>query len=299
MIQAVSNLRFEAIERPTEAIEKPQSQAAAGPVTFEMLFEDAAEAAIPKTDVSTATAATASAATASAASASAASASAASASDAAASTASAADTSLGDPDVQGWLDSYWAEAGNASDAHISYQPVAGAPNNYPAGSVIGPDTIYTQALDNQLSTVFSGLTGDNPAEYQSQLPGIPSQQVQQQFDQNLAMENAQRLSLGDAIDTSAYWSDPGPINYEGTTYTSQELGYAGPEQSSGPQPIYISEANQIGTTGTYGVPGYSGTVSGIQPGRYYTLQQLEQAGLQTGQPDTQDHPGSWSTTQSA
>jgi hypothetical protein len=29
-----------------------------------------------------------------------------------------------------------------------------------------------------------------------------------------------------------------------------------------------------------------------QPGRYYTLQQLEQAGLKAGQPDAQFHPGS-------
>src|ERR1022692_977981 len=64
-------------------------------------------------------------------------------------------------------------------------------------------------------------------------------------------------------------------------------------------PIYISQANQIQGTNTFSVPGYTGTVTGIQPGLYYTLQQLEQAGLQSGQPDAQFHPGSWTTTQSA
>jgi hypothetical protein len=88
------------------------------------------------------------------------------------------------------------------------------------------------------------------------------------------------------------------MTVNGITYTSQELGYAGPGQSSGPQPIFISQANQIPGTNTFSVPCYNGTVSGIQPGRYYTLQQLEKAGLPAGQADGQAHPGSWTLTQS-
>ncbi|MGA3044180.1 MAG: hypothetical protein ABSF54_25675, partial [Bryobacteraceae bacterium] len=123
-------------------------------------------------------------------------------------------------------------------------------------------------------------------------PGIPATAAQQAYDALLANENAQRLASGQPIDTAAYWSDPGPVSYDGVTYTSQELGYAGPGQSSGAEPIYISQA--IPGTNTFAVPGYSGTVTGIEPNRYYTLQQLEQAGLQAGQPDAQFHPGSWS-----
>jgi hypothetical protein len=212
----------------------------------------------------------------------------------------AAQASLGDPDVQGWLTSYHTEMGDSGNANnVSYQPAPGAGNNFPDGSVYGPDAVYTQALDNQIGNSFAGLTGENPGDYTSQLPGIPSQQAQQTFDQALALENAQRLATGNAIDTNAYWSDPGSITYGGITYTSQELGYAGPAQSSGPQPICISVANQVQGTNTFTVPGYSGTVTGIQAGCYYTLQQLEQAGLQVGQPDAQFHPGSWTLTGSA
>jgi hypothetical protein len=212
----------------------------------------------------------------------------------------AAQASLADPDVQGWLTSYHTEMGDTANAsNVSYQPAPGAGNNFPAGSVFGPDAIYTQALDNQIGNSFAGLTGENPGDYTSQLPGIPSQQAQQTFDQALALENAQRLATGNAIDTNAYWSDPGPVTYGGTTYSSQELGYAGQGQSSGPQPIYISVANQVQGTNTFTVPGYSGTVTGIQAGCYYTLQQLEQAGLQAGQADAQFHPGSWTLTQNA
>jgi hypothetical protein len=270
MIQAMSNQRFEATERPP-------GQTAAGSADVAELFQDAAKANIQTMDQPTPLAASASNAQASA---------------------SDAQPTLGDPDVQGWLNTYYAQIGDSTDAAISDQPATGAGNNYPDGSVYGPDAIYTQALDNQIGNSFAGLTGANAADYTGQLPGIPSPQAQQQSDQELAMENAQRLSWGQAIDTSAYWSDPGSLNFEGTTYTAQELGYAGPGQSSGPQPILISAADEIGTTGTYGVPGYSGTVSGVQPGCFYTLQQLEQAGLSSGQPDTQFHPGSWTLTAS-
>lgn len=212
-------------------------------------------------------------------------------------TAPAAQISLVDPDVQGWLDSYWTERGAASEANVSYQPANGAANNFPAGSVYGPDAIYAQALANQNGNSFAGMTGDNPVEFTSQLPGIPSQQAQQEFDRRLALENLDRLQSGQPIDTTAYWSDPGPITTGGVTYTAQELGYAGPGQSSGAQPIYISDANRLQGTDTFSVPGYAGAVTGIQPGRYYTLQQLEQAGLKAGQPDGQFHPGSWTTTE--
>jgi hypothetical protein len=255
MIQAMSNQRFEATERPP-------GQTAAGSADFAELFQDAAKANIQTMDQPTPLAASASNAQASA---------------------SDAQPTLGDPDVQGWLNTYYAQIGDSTDAAISDQPATGAGNNYPDGSVYGPDAIYTQALDNQIGNSFAGLTGANAADYTGQLPGIPSPQAQQQSDQELAMENAQRLSWGQAIDTSAYWSDPGALNFEGT---------------SGPQPILISAADEIGTTGTYGVPGYSGTVSGVQPGCFYTLQQLEQAGLSSGQPDTQFHPGSWTLTAS-
>ncbi|HUE22977.1 MAG TPA: hypothetical protein VMQ86_14930 [Bryobacteraceae bacterium] len=207
--------------------------------------------------------------------------------------------SPGDPNVQGWLNTYWAQQGNTDNANISYQPAEGTGSNFTAGTVYGPDAIYTQALANQYGNSFASMTGDNPAEFTSQLPGVPSLQVQQQFDQTLALENAGRLSSGQAIDTSAYWADPGSISMGGQTYTAQQLGYAGVEQSSGPQPIFISQANQIAGTDTFSVGGYNGTVTGITPGKYYTLQQLEQAGLQTGQPDGQYNPGSWTTTQSA
>ena len=218
-----------------------------------------------------------------------------------------AQTSLGDPDVQGWLNSYYAEqkannplaASDGLSAATSYQPAAGAGSNFSADSVYGPDQVYAQALANQVGNAFATLTGDKAAELTSQLPGIPSQQAQQEFDRRLALENLDRLQSGQPIDTTAYWSDPGPITTGGVTYTSQQLGYAGPGQSSGPQPIYISEADQIPGTNTFGVPGYDGTVTGITPGRYYTLQQLENAGLPAGQPDAQFHPGSWTTTQNA
>ncbi len=202
---------------------------------------------------------------------------------------------LGDPDVQGWLNSYYTQQGAPNAANTSYQPATGAPNNYPDGSVYGPDQIFAQALANQDGNVFATMAGSNAAQFTSQLPGVPSQQAQQEFDRRLALENVSRLQSGQPIDTTAYWSDPGPITTGGVTYTSKELGYAGPGQSSGPQPIYISIADKV-AGGAFTVPGYSGTVTGVQPGRYYTLAQLEQAGLKTGQPDGQFHPGSWSET---
>ncbi|MGD0364953.1 MAG: hypothetical protein ABSC93_29085 [Bryobacteraceae bacterium] len=206
-------------------------------------------------------------------------------------------TSLGDPDIVGWLDggnpAYATAAANAD-----YEAAPGAGNNYAAGTVYGPDAVYQQALDNIIGNSFASLTGQNPAQCTSQLPGIATPQAQQTFDQRLAEENAGRLASGQPIDTTAYWADPGPMTVNGITYTSQELGYAGPGQSSGPQPIFISQANQIPGTNTFSVPCYNGTVSGIQPGRYYTLQQLEKAGLPAGQADGQAHPGSWTLTQS-
>ena len=111
----------------------------------------------------------------------------------------------------------------------------------------------------------------------------------------LAHQNALKLQSGQPIDTAAYWSDPGPLTIHGHTYTSEQLGYAGAAQSSGPEPIFISQSLQVAGTNTFTVPGYTGTVSGIQPGRYYTLEQLQQAGLPAGQPDAQMHPGSWAT----
>jgi hypothetical protein len=271
MIQAIENQRFENMDRLP-------GQAVAGSTDFAALFGEAAKTAtqaavsekVPTPSTPTAPTAPATAA-----------------------------ASLGDPDVQGWLNSFYAEQGDAGAANLSYQPAAGAGNNFPAGSVFGPDAIFAQALANQDGNAFAQLTGDNPAGFTSQLPGLPTQQAQQEFDRRLSLENLERLQTGQPIDTTAYWSDPGPITTGGVTYTSQELGYAGPGQSSGPQPIYISPANEYGNSGTFAVPGYSGTVTGIQPGRFYTLQELEQAGLQAGQPDAQFHPGSWSTVTAA
>jgi hypothetical protein len=239
-----------------DEMERPLGQTAEGRTDFSDLFGDATKAATPAVDRP------------------------------------APPPTLGDPDVQGWLNSYYAEMGDPSEANAPYQAAPGAANNYPAGSVYGPEQVYTQALYNQGGTAFAALTGGNPADFTSQLPGIPATAAQQAYDALLANENAQRLASGQPIDTAAYWSDPGPVSYDGVTYTSQELGYAGPGQSSGAEPIYISQA--IPGTNTFAVPGYSGTVTGIEPNRYYTLQQLEQAGLQAGQPDAQFHPGSWS-----
>jgi len=208
---------------------------------------------------------------------------------------SASTSALGDPDIQDWLNSYWKQQGDPAAANISYQAGVGAGTSYATSTVYGPDAVYQQALENQIVNGFASLTGSSSSDLTTQLPDVPTEQVQQQFDQSLAMENAQRLATGQAIDTSAYWSDPGSINFEGTVYTAQELGYAGPGQSSGPEPIYISAGNQVPGTNTYTVTGYSGTVSGITPGKYYTLQQLEQAGLKTGQADSQTNPGSWTT----
>lgn len=213
------------------------------------------------------------------------------------SAAPAATSTLGDPDVQAWLKSYYGEFHPATAAEseaIPYQPASGAATSYPAGSVYGPDQVYTQALYNQNDYEFATLTGSSPANSMSQLPGIPTNAAQQEYDSLLANENAQRLASGQPIDTAAYWSDPGPVSYMGVTYTSQQLGYCGPGQSSGPEPIFVSQSDQISGTNTYSVPGYTGTVAGIQPNRYYTLQQLEKAGLKSGQPDAQFHPGSWS-----
>ncbi len=211
----------------------------------------------------------------------------------------AGDPTLGNPDVQAWLTSYYTQEGDASAANASYQAAEGAGNNYPAGTVYGPDQIYAQALANQDGNAFASLTGDSAAGFTSQLPGIPSAEAQQQFDQRLALENVARLQSGQPIDTTAYWSDPGSITTGGVTYSAQELGYCGPGQSSGPEPIYISTANRIQGTDKYSVPGYTGTVAGIEPGRYYTLAQLQQAGLPSGQNDGQFYPGCWSETTSA
>jgi hypothetical protein len=212
-------------------------------------------------------------------------------------------SSLGDPDVQAWLNSYYAERTtsnpeDAESAQIPYEPNLGAGSNYSANSVIGPDQIYTQALYNQNGYLFANMTGSNPANFTSQLPGIPTQQAQKEFDGELALENAGRLASGQPIDTAAYWSDPGSVTVDGQTFTSQQLGYAGAAQSSGPEPIYISQGDQVPGTNNFSGPGYSGTVTGVQPDRYYTLQQLEQLGLKSGQPDTQFQPGSWSLTTS-
>lgn len=212
----------------------------------------------------------------------------------------------GDPDVQGWLNSFYAEqkannpltGSTGMSADTSYEAAPGAGSNFTADSVFGPDAIYTQALANQIGNSFAAMTGDNPKDLTSQLPGIPTTQAQQEFDRRLSLENLDRLQSGQPIDTTAYWSDPGSITSGSHTYTSKDLGYAGACQSSGPQPIYISQAFNLQGTNKFIVPGYSGTVEGVQPGRYYTLQQLEQAGLKTGQPDAQSHPGSWTTTQS-
>ena len=212
---------------------------------------------------------------------------------------------LGDPNVQAWLNSYYAQeqkAGASSGATgdttatTSYAPATGAALSALDEGMYGPDAIYEQALANQAGNSLAALTGENPVNFTAQLPGIPSLQAQQGFDHQLAYSNAQRLLAGEPIDTAAYWSDPGPLTIGGKTFTSQQLGYAGPGQSSGPEPIWISDANQVGAN-TFTVPGYSGTVTGIQPGRFYTLQQLEQAGLKTGQPEARFVPGSWSSTQ--
>jgi len=279
MIQAMYNQRFELMVRPL-------GQTAVGGANFATLFGDATKTATQAAALLAASADSGSGPV---------------------RTLPGAQTILGDPDVQGWLNSYYAErkannplvASDGLSATTSYQPAAGAGSNFSADSVYGPDQIYAQALANQVGNAFATLTGDKAAELTSQLPGIPSQQAQQEFDRRLALENLDRLQSGQPIDTTAYWSDPGPITTGGVTYTSQQLGYAGPGQSSGPQPIYISEADQIPGTNTFGVPGYDGTVTGIEPGRYYTLQQLENAGLPAGQPDAQFHPGSWTTTQNA
>ncbi len=207
---------------------------------------------------------------------------------------------LGQPDIQSWLKSYYQEL-SANDPFLSanasstpYAAPDGAANNYPSGSVYGPDQVFTQALYNQNGYQFASETGQNASEFTSQLPGVPSLAVQQQFDSDLALENAERLASGQAIDTAAYWSDPGSLSYDGHLYTAQELGYSGPAQSSGAEPIFISDSDKIAGTNTYSVPGYSGTVTGLKPNGWYTLQQLEEAGLKSGQPDAQFHPGSWS-----
>ena len=213
---------------------------------------------------------------------------------------------LGDPDVQGWLDNYYVQqqaAGTAGvtdtvTASTSYQPATGAALSTIDEGVYGPDAIYTQALANQIGNGFAAMTGEDPGHFTAQLPGVPSVEVQQAFDHQLAYNNAQRLLAGEPIDTAAYWSDPGPLTLGGRTFTSQELGYAGPGQSSGPEPIWISDANQVGPD-TFTVPGYSGTVSGIKPGHFYTLEQLEKAGLPPGQPEGRFVPGSWSTAQTS
>ncbi|HTT64475.1 MAG TPA: hypothetical protein VMG35_21635, partial [Bryobacteraceae bacterium] len=209
MIHAMYNQRFEVFERPP-------GQTAAGSADFAALFGDAAKTAGQGLTQSTPTDA-----------------------------APAAQTSLGDPDIQDWLNSYYAERGDPDSASIPWQPAAGAGSNYNADSLYGPDQIYTQALYNQNGYLFATQTGMNPANLTSQLPPIPSEAVQNEYDHLLATQNAERLASGQPIDTAAYWSDPGPVTLNGVTYTSQELGYAGPGQSSGPEPIYISIGHQI------------------------------------------------------
>ena len=207
---------------------------------------------------------------------------------------------LGDPDVQQWLESY-CERGGATNVTISpssYQAAPGAGNGYQNCSY-GPDAIYNQALCNVVGNAYAASTGDNAALFTSQLPGIPSKQAQADYDAELASKNLQRLESGQPIDTSAYWSDPGPLSAGGVTYTSAQLGYAGPGQSSGPEPIYLSSTSQIQGTDSFELPGYTGTVTGLQPGRYYTLQELEAAGLPKGQEGNQLNPGSWSLTPSS
>jgi hypothetical protein len=273
MINALYSQRFEIMER----LEAPETQTAAGKAgDFAALFGDATKTATPTALPAPSANTTSQPAVAD----------------------TGIDSKLGDPDVQAWLNSYWTEQGAPGEANISYQPAQGAGSNYPANGIWGPDAIYAQALANQAGNAFAKLTGDDPVSLTSKLPGIPTRQAQDEYNQRLALENAYRLASGQPIDTTAYWSDPGSITLDGTTYTSAELGYAGPAQSSGPQPIFISDANQVAPN-TYSVPGYTGTVTGIQPGRFYTLQQLQQAGLPSGQPDGQFHPGSWSETQSA
>lgn len=278
MVHAVDKGMFDLVERTLPAGSSPSSS----PGDFGNLFESAASAG-PETS-STPASGLASAAS---------------------STPTGGNVTLGQPDVQAWLDSYYTEMAAANPlgnytgaANMSYESGQSSGSNFTANSVFGPDAIFAQALQNQAGNAFAQLTGGSAASLTSQLPGVPTLQAQNQFDQRLALENAQRLASGQPIDTTAYWSDPGPMTYDGVTYTSEELGYAGPGQSAGAEPIYISTANQVGPN-TYNVPGYNGTVTGIQPGRYYTLQQLEKAGLPAGQADTQFHPGSWSEVQSA
>jgi hypothetical protein len=205
---------------------------------------------------------------------------------------------LTNPDVQQWLNSYYAELGAPAAAGVSFQAAPGAGTNYPAGSIYGPDAIYGQALANQDGNAFAQATGMSATNLTSQLPGIPAQSAQDEWDRRLALFNAERLQSGQPIDTSAYWSNPGSVTLGGVAYTPQQLGYAGPGQSSGPEPIYISIANEV-APGAYSVPGYQGTVKGIQPGQFYTLQQLEKAGLPAGQADTEYYPGSWNETTTA
>jgi hypothetical protein len=214
---------------------------------------------------------------------------------------------LGDPDVQGWLDSFYKQRGaetsatgtaGGMSATTSYQAADGAGTNYTKDTVYGPDQIFQQALANQCGNAFAALSGVSATGLTSQLPGIPSEQAQTAFDGLMAEQNAQRLASGQPIDTAAYWSDPGSVTMGGTTYTSKQLGYCGLAQSSGAEPIFISQANQVAGTDTFTVPGYEGTVKGIEAGRYYTLDQLQHAGLKAGQPDAQFYPGSWTQTTS-
>ncbi len=281
MVHAVDKGMFDLVERtlPTGS-SSPSSSSSTG--DFGNLFESAA-AASPETS-STAASSVASTT---------------------ASTTPGGKTTLGQPDVQAWLESYYTEMAAANPlgnytgaATMSYESGQGSGSNFGANSVFGPDAIFAQALQNQAGNAFAQMTGGSGASLTSQLPGVPTSQAQGEFDRRLALENAQRLASGQPIDTTAYWSDPGPMTFDGVTYTSKDLGYAGPGQSAGAEPIYISTANQVGPN-TYNVPGYNGTVSGIQPGRYYTLAQLEKAGLAAGQADAQFHPGSWSEVESA
>ena len=196
MIQAMYNHRIEAMERAP-------SQSTAGSADFAELFGDATRTAISRAIAPAVSAGPASPA---------------------ASTVPAAQTSLGQPDVQGWLNTYDLQSNkyiagiqldslgngavaiqkNSGAATTSYQPAQGAANNFPTGSVFGPDAIFAQAFANQAGNAFATMTGNSAEQFTSQLPGTPSEASQQEFDRRLALENLGRLQSGQPIDTTAY-----------------------------------------------------------------------------------------------
>lgn len=206
MIQAMHN-------QLATPIERPHTQGSSPVGNFEELFGDATKTATEGTSQS------------------------ATATTPAASGSTSTPATLGEPDVQGWLTSYYTEMAATNplmsplEANVPFQPASGATNNYSSGSVYGPDQVFTQAVYNQNGYCFASLTGQNPSNFMSQLPGIPTQAAQKEYDTILALTNAQRLATGQPIDTAAYWSDPGSVSYDAVTYTAQELGYAGPGQS--------------------------------------------------------------------